>query len=94
MVRLEQLQAVLAAHGLEGLSAWLQPLEAALPHLPAVSLSSAEATALQHGQAVPLAAAEIETGSLVRVFDAEQRLLGLGELREHSILVAKRLLNR
>lgn len=94
MVSLEQLQAVVAVHGLEGLSAWLQPLEAALPHLPAVSLSPAEATALQHGQAVPLAAAEIETGSLVRVFDAEQRLLGLGELREQNILVAKRLLNR
>ena len=77
MVSLAVLEAA-AAEGLERLDRWLLGPDAALTDTPAVSVSGEESDALRHGRRVLLA--EPGVGGQVRIYDAQRRFVGIGEL--------------
>lgn len=77
MVSLAVLEAA-AAEGLERLDRWLLGPDAALTDMPAVSVSGEQRDALRHGR--PVLLAEPGVGGRVRVYDAERRFVGIGEL--------------
>ncbi len=55
------------------------PAEAALGHLPGLGIRDADARAFRRGTALPC---QTDLSGLVRVHDADGRLLGIGELAE------------
>ncbi|MEZ5479204.1 MAG: tRNA pseudouridine(55) synthase TruB [Thiolinea sp.] len=80
--------------GLAALNACLLPLDSALPHLPAVTLSDAELLRLQQGQKLPLSVLPAEFPAdtpLWRVYTPAQVFAGLAEVRG-AALCPKRLL--
>jgi tRNA pseudouridine55 synthase len=87
LVTLEQLEAC------EGdsvrLDAFLRSPDTALEAFPAVNLSADESFYLGHGHAVGHAARELE--GIVRIYDHEQRFLGLGEVLPDGRIQPKRL---
>lgn len=84
MVTLEQLEADPSA-------APLLPPDAALPQLPAVALDPVGALRLRQGQQLRLGASGAE--GLVRVYDDQQRFLGIGSVSEGTLLKPVRLFN-
>ncbi len=87
MYSLEELRA-LAEQGGEALDAVLLPLDAALPHLPALTLPDATVQRLRQGQKV---AAEAENAELLRFYNESGEFIGLGEA-VRGVLIPKRLL--
>jgi len=74
----------------EGLDALLLPLESALDHWPAVSLSEDAAFYLRQGQAVLVPQAP--TQGLVRLYDPSRRFIGVGAILDDGKVQPKRLL--
>jgi tRNA pseudouridine55 synthase len=90
-VTLPELEAL--AEGEEGLAAMddlLLPLESALGHWPAVSLSEDAAFYLRQGQAVLVPKAP--TAGLVRLYDPSRRFIGVGAILDDGRVQPKRLL--
>lgn len=71
------------------LDALLLPVDRLLQKWPAVRLSAPEASAIRHGQPINSAAAWPQ--SLLRLYDASGRLIGLGEALPEGRLVPRRL---
>jgi tRNA pseudouridine55 synthase len=67
----------------------LLPLDFALQHLPAAHLSAEDSERCRRGQRV----ATTTTGTRVRIYDAQQRFMGLGEADAGGGLQPRRLFN-
>jgi len=77
----------------------LLPVDAGLGHLPEITLGSAEVTAFKHGQAIAIDRelpqkpnASHMDGTLYRVYQPGEQLLGLAELTPERQLAPKRVL--
>ncbi|NOQ94372.1 MAG: tRNA pseudouridine(55) synthase TruB [Methylophaga sp.] len=84
----EQLEAV-AEQGLHALDAELLPTENALPDWPAIVATDEMVIALRHGQTIKVEQEFLSAN--VRLFDAENNFLGLGEMSEQSVVAPKRV---
>lgn len=89
MYTLERLRA-LAEQGREALDAVLLPLDAALPHLPALTLPEATVVRLRQGQKVR-AETDVADAELLRFYSESGEFIGLGAA-SRGVLAAKRLL--
>ncbi len=87
MQALEQLR----QEGLEELDAKLLAVDTALLNLPAVILLESVAFYLCQGQAVTVPNAPTE--GLLRLYDSEQRFLGLGEVLDDGRITPRRLIS-
>ena len=76
--------------GLAAMDDLLLPLESALGHWPAVSLSEDAAFYLRQGQAVLVPQAP--TAGLVRLYDPSRRFIGVGAILDDGRVQPKRLL--
>ncbi|MGQ0657650.1 MAG: tRNA pseudouridine(55) synthase TruB [Chromatiales bacterium] len=81
----------LAAQGLAALDATLKPMDSALGHLVAVSLSDTTAYYLRSGQPVRTSGAPRQ--GIVRMYDPQQRFLGIGEALADGRIAPRRLIN-
>jgi tRNA pseudouridine55 synthase len=88
MITLERLEQTAAA-GLVALDALLLPLDSALGQWPALQLGSDSAFYLQQGQAVLVPRAPTE--GWVRLYDQDERLLGMGEIQDDGKVAPRRL---
>ena len=79
----------LAAAGARGLPAALLPIDWPLQHLPALRMSGPDAQRLARGQRFPSAHAGAPRA---RLYDADGRFLGLGEISEDGTVQPRRLL--
>lgn len=70
----------------------LLPADSLVAYLPRIELSDAESATLLKGQRQTLAAATQPAG-LVRAYDRRQRFLGLVELHDDGLAIARRLMN-
>lgn len=91
--RLYTLEALteLAAHDDAALLASLTPMDAALNHWPQIMLDQASAHFVRQGQAVFVPNAP--THGDLRLYDAMQRFIGLGQVLEDGRIAPKRLLH-
>ncbi len=87
MYTLEELRA-LAEPDPEALDALLLPLDAALPHIPALSLAEAVIVRLRQGQKVRTDDADAE---LLRLYSESGEFIGLGE-SSNGVIIPRRLL--
>jgi tRNA pseudouridine55 synthase len=87
---LEQMQERLTL-GLQALGAMLLPIDAALPHLPSVTLQDISAHYVRSGQAVR--AGRPPAPGLVRLYDGLERFMGIGETLADGRIAPRRLLN-
>ncbi len=87
MVTLAQLEAL--GSDLAALDALLLPVDSALQGFPALQLEAGPAFYLRNGHAVSVAAAGAE--GLVRLYDADGSLLGMGEFTGDGQVAPKRL---
>lgn len=90
-VALERIEAM-AGDSVEDLDALLLPVDAALGHWPAVSLGRDAAWYLGQGQ--PVTAPGAPTEGRVRLYDREQRFLGIGAVLADGRIAPKRLFRR
>ena len=72
------------------LDALLLPVDKALSHWPEVSLDADSAYYLQRGQAVQVPNAPTE--GLVRIYDADARFIGVGEVQDDGRIGPKRMM--
>lgn len=75
----------------ERLSALL-PVDRAVMHLPAISLTNAEVDRLRFGREIDWDDATMNTRGLFRLYDVSEHYVGLGEMLPCAKLVVKRLL--
>ncbi|UJS22609.1 tRNA pseudouridine(55) synthase TruB [Thiothrix winogradskyi] len=87
MYTLEELRA-LAEPDPEALDALLLPLDAALPHIPALTLAEAVIVRLRQGQKVRTDDADAE---LLRLYSESGEFIGLGEA-SNGVIIPRRLL--
>lgn len=87
MYTLEELR-VLAEPDPEALDALLLPLDAALPHIPALTLAEAVIVRLRQGQKVRTDDADAE---LLRLYSESGEFIGLGEA-SNGVIIPRRLL--
>jgi len=78
-----------AESGPEAVDGLLLPLESTLGHCPAVRLSANSAFYLSQGQ--PVLVPQAPTEGLVRLYDADERFLGVGEILDDGRVQPKRL---
>lgn len=90
MITMENLKK-LAAQGFEGLDALLLPVESALSQWPGVRLSSDAAFYLRQGQ--PVLVPHAPTSGWVRLYQGENRFLGMGQILDDGRVAPKRLMN-
>ncbi len=86
-VSLERLQAL---SGPEECARWLQPVDSMLGAIPAVNLTPLAAHYLKQGQVVT--ARHQCVPGWVRLYDADQRFLGMGEVQDDGRVAPRRLL--
>ncbi|GAB4358726.1 MAG: tRNA pseudouridine(55) synthase TruB [Gammaproteobacteria bacterium] len=91
LVSLESLRERLG-EGVEALDAFLLPIESTLSHWPAVHLSPDADYYLQKGQ--PVIVPRAPTTGWVRLYGAEGRFLGAGEVLDDGRIAPRRLLRR
>jgi tRNA pseudouridine55 synthase len=89
MVSKERLEEA-ADRGLDALDDLLLPLDAALGHLPAVSISADMAFYFRQGQ--PLIVSRAPSSGQVRVYLNQQQFIGVGEIADDGRVAPKRLL--
>ncbi len=90
MIDFETLQTV-AEQGLQALDEYLLPVENALPQTwPDIHLSLELTDWIKQGQAVQIAKAP--SSGLMKLFDAQQRFIGIGEVQEDGRIKPKRLM--
>ena len=86
--RMHTLEELQAAHAREALPLPL-PIDRPLAHLPALTLSAAEAQRIMQGQRIALGAAPMPRA---RLYDADGRFLGVGETDAAGTLHPRRLI--
>lgn len=89
-ITLAELEARAEEQGTESLDALLLPLESTLGHCPAVRLSANSAFYLSQGQ--PVLVPQAPTEGLVRLYDAGEQFLGVGEILDDGRVQPKRLI--
>lgn len=89
MIRLDELEAVRERAGLEGLDALLHPIGDALKQWPAVILDGDSAYYLGRGQPVQVPKAPVS--GWVRICDADERLLAVGEVLDDGRIAPRRV---
>jgi len=87
MITLEELQSRVESKNLEGC---ILPVDSALSEWPSVTLDEASADRFSHGN--PVGQEGVDPG-LVRVYDPNQKLLGIGEILLDTKLKPKRIMN-
>lgn len=90
LVTAEQVEQA-AGRGFEALDALLLPVDRALRAWPRLVLGAELAGFLRQGQAVQVPGAP--ASGLLRLHDAEGRLIGLGRVQEDGLVAPKRLMN-
>lgn len=89
-ISLKRLEEI-AATGIEGLDDCLCPMDGSLQALPAVSLVESSAFYLQRGQ--PVLVPNAPTNGTLRLYTADQRFLGIGEVLDDGRVAPRRLVN-
>ena len=89
MVSLEQLQEA-KDHG--GLEAFLLPVDVGLPDWPRIDLNTDQHAKFSHGNHFPISVEDLPAGK-VRVYDSNDNLLGLADLKEENVLYPSRVFN-
>ena len=89
MVALEALRECAERDGPTALDRWLLPLDSTVAHWPAIRVAGDSAFYLRQGQAVlaPRAPAQ----GWVRLYEGEQRFLGIGEILDDGRVAPRRL---
>ncbi|MDR2637946.1 MAG: tRNA pseudouridine(55) synthase TruB, partial [Zoogloeaceae bacterium] len=82
----------LAATDEAALTACLMPVDSLLRSLPEARLTALASERFRHGNPVEWAGKCAEDGGMARVYDADGKLLGVGEQRQDGRLWPKRLL--
>lgn len=88
MMTIEHLEG-LAAEGVEKLDSVVLPIDSAISDWPAVRLGKDASWYLQRGQAV--AVPEVPEKGRVRIYEAESRFIGIGEVTPEGQIAPKRL---
>ncbi len=79
----------LAEQGLHALDDALLPTENALPDWPSIIATEAMVDALRHGQTIKVE--QTFESEKVRLFDANNQFIGLGEMTKESLVSPKRV---
>lgn len=90
MVSMAQLEAALEADGPQALDAFLLPIDSALDNWPAVRMSAD--TAFYLGQGQPVMVPNAPVSGYVRLYDANERFVGVGEIDDDGKVAPRRLL--
>lgn len=90
MVSLEALMQALETGGFDAVKRFIQPLESALTHWPAINLSPVALHYLRQGQ--PIRVPNLPASGYARMLDEQQRLVGIGEITEDGRIAPKRLM--
>ncbi len=90
LVTMEQIEATLESDGLAGLDRLLLPVESALMHWPEIRLGADSAFYVRQGQ--PVLVPNAPTEGRVRLYDADDRFLGVGEILDDGRVAPRRLL--
>jgi len=91
MVTMAELEAQAAEGGPESLIRFLLPMNEALNHWPAIHLSADMAHYVRQGQ--PVQVPRAPTSGLVRLFQDQDRFLGIGEVQDDGRIAPRRLLH-
>ncbi len=91
MYSLATLEEIKRDYGLVGLDELLLPVDHAVARLPMLTLAPATALQLRQGQAVFIPKAPTE--GMIRLYDEDERFLGLGEMGDDGKIVSRRLFN-
>lgn len=70
----------------------LQPIDAALGDKPALTLSSDASFYIEQGNPVMIQQAPIDT--LLRLYDADEQFVGVGEVNDDGLVAPRRLMNK
>lgn len=89
-ITLDALEALAEAQGVEAVEALLKPADQAIADWPAVQLSANSAGFVRHGQAVQVRGLP-EPGTLVRLYDEEDRFFGIGDVLDDGRVSPRRL---
>ncbi len=90
MVSMESLQQVLQEQGLHGLDQLLLPMDAGLNHWPAVHLGADSSFYIKQGQ--PVQVPKAPTEGYVRIYGADEKFIGVGEIDDDGRVAPRRLL--
>lgn len=89
MVGFEQLEA-LAEEGFQALDALLQPIDKALEEWPAIQLNADMSFYIRQGQSVMVP--KVPTSGWLRLYDADNRFLGVGAIDDDGKVAPRRLI--
>ncbi len=89
-ITLAELEALAEQQGSDAVEALLKPADLAICDWPAVNLPAASAGFVKHGQAVMVTGLP-EPGTLVRLYDEENRFFGIGEALDDGRVSPRRL---
>ncbi len=90
MMTIEQLEQIVESEGLEGLDALLLPMDTATEQLPSTHVDDVVTERFGHGNAFPVNS-DFEVGDFVRVYDNNERFLGVGEYQADKSIQPKRV---
>ncbi|WP_456378212.1 tRNA pseudouridine(55) synthase TruB [Thiolapillus sp.] len=90
MVSMESLQQVLQEQGLHGLDQLLLPMDAGLNHWPAVHLGADSSFYIKQGQ--PVLVPKAPADGYVRIYGADEKFIGVGEIDDDGRVAPRRLL--
>jgi tRNA pseudouridine55 synthase len=89
-VGLERLEEMMLSGGLAALDALLLPTDSALGNLPELKLGEASTVAFERGQ--PIETPGAPASGLLRLYDAQARFIGVGEILEDGRVTPRRLM--
>lgn len=89
-ITLEALEALAEEQGVEAVESLLKPADQAISDWPAVNLPAASAGFIKHGQPVMVTGLPA-VGTLVRLYDEEDRFFGIGEVADDGRVSPRRL---
>jgi len=90
MVSMETLQQVFEEQGLCGLDQLLLPMDMGLNHWPAVHLGADSSFYIKQGQ--PVQVPKSPTEGYVRIYGADEKFIGVGEIDDDGLVAPRRLL--
>ncbi len=90
MVSMETLQQVFEEQGLHGLDQLLLPMDMGLNHWPAVHLGADSSFYIKQGQ--PVQVPKAPTEGYVRIYGADEKFIGVGEIDDDGRVAPRRLL--
>lgn len=85
----EKMMTIEALSALEDLNAALISMDSGVTHFPTLPLSNSQARDLYHGKIVPLSMAVMP--GLMRLYEESGVFVGMGEVKENGIVVARRM---